>query len=112
MSIFRMIWLAAIVIAVGTQIVMLSLQVSALRRYGHRSFWFLGVGTFCVVVYAIIYAVPFFVTLGKNALATLLVVGIAFALIGVIFGVWGTASLFRRFGELHRASIVVNGDAA
>ncbi|OOG52245.1 hypothetical protein B0E48_17350 [Rhodanobacter sp. C03] len=99
-----MIWLATIVLGIGAQIIMFSLQVGALRRYRHKSFWLLAAGSTCFATYAAIGAVPYFVTLNTSALSGLLSVGVAFALIGVVVGVWGTTSLFRRFGELQRAA--------
>ncbi|WP_139350336.1 hypothetical protein [Rhodanobacter sp. C03] len=112
MNTLRMIWLATIVLCIGTQVIMFSLQAGALRRYGHRSFCLLGVGSACVAVYAALGAAPYFFTFSASALANLLSIALAFAFIGVIFGVWGTASLFRRFGQLHRASTGVSGDVA
>jgi hypothetical protein len=107
-----MIWLATIVLGIGVEVILLSLQAGALRRYGHSSFWLLIVGSACTAVYAAIGAIPYFVTLSTAALANLLSVGLAFALVDVIFGVWGTASLFRRFGQLHRAANGVSGETA
>lgn len=112
MNTFRMIWLASIVLGIGVEVILLCLQAGALRRYGHSSFWLLIVGSACTAVYALIGAVPYFVTLHTAALTNLLGLGLAFALVGVISGVWGTASLFRRFGELHRESIGVINEAA
>ncbi|WP_092703885.1 hypothetical protein [Rhodanobacter glycinis] len=112
MNTLRMIWLATIVLGIGVEVILLSLQAEALRRYGHSSFWLLIVGSACAAVYAAIGAIPYFITLSAAALTNLLSIGLAFALVGVIFGVWGTLSLFRRFGQLHRVSIGVSDEAA
>jgi len=101
-----------IILSVGVQIIMLSLQAGALRRFGHRSFWLLCAGSSCFLVYAALGAAPYFVTLSASMLTNLLGIGLAFASVGAIFGVWGTASLFRRFGQLQRASIGASGEAA
>ncbi|MFI5073138.1 MAG: hypothetical protein ACHP8A_19880 [Terriglobales bacterium] len=112
MQTLRIIWLLTIVLSVGVQIIMLSLQAGALRRFGHRSFWLLGGGSLCLLVYGTLGAAPYFVTFSESALTELLSIGLAFASVGAIFAVWGTASLFRRFGQLQRASINLSGEAA
>ncbi|WP_158884359.1 hypothetical protein [Rhodanobacter sp. L36] len=112
MNALRVLWLASIILGMATQVVMLSLQIGALRRYAHRSFWLLALGTTFAAVYAVMGAIPFFVTLSTEALVSLFGIALAFASIGIALGIWGTTSLFRRFGELHQTSFGVNGETA
>lgn len=112
MNNIRMIWLASIVLGVGAQIIMFSLQADALRRYRHRSFRLLAAGSTCLFISAGIGAIPYFVTVSTAIHINMLVTSVSFAAIGTVFGVWGTTSLFRRFGELQRATSGVVGESA
>jgi hypothetical protein len=100
MDSFHLSWLFLIVLGIVVQIAMLVLQVQAAGRYTHISFRRLRTGTALALVACLIYAVPYFTKLKLPQLAALNWAGMPVIVAGAIFGVWGTASLFRHYGEL------------
>ena len=88
-------WAAAI-----AQLALLFLQVGAFRRYRHPSFLVLGLATSLGLVYtAILLFVRMKSTLSGGAVGFYsIALGIGMAQLPI--GVWGTAWLFRAYGEL------------
>jgi hypothetical protein len=85
-------------------LILLWLQVSAFRRNRHSSFLLLSIAT----VFGLIYLV--LTVLGGFFLTSLTLRKIVFYSAGIslltqfVVGVWGTAYLFRTYGQLHDAT--------
>jgi ABC-type multidrug transport system permease subunit len=83
------------------QLVMLTLQVSAYRRYGHVSFLLLSVATVCgLLVLTIPLAHRWWNGNGMSIPLTWFVGAALALLVQCALTVWGTASLFRSYGAL------------
>jgi hypothetical protein len=86
------------------QLVMLALQVNAYRRHGHSSFLLLSVATACGLVFWIIpFAYRWWSGDGMPFSLTWYMIYACTLLAQCVLAVWGTASLFRSYGELATA---------
>jgi hypothetical protein len=87
------------------QIVMLSLQWDAYRRYSHRSFLILSTATVLGLLFlATPYAYRWWNGDGMPISVTAYAAWSAALLLQCILAVWGTASLFRSYGALAAAT--------
>ena len=86
------------------QIVLLLLQTSMLRRYGHRCFLLLLLSSTSGVIYAVLSLLPGFMPLDDSQHLFIFRASSAFVVLGAVLGIWGTVSLFRSYGLLHRAA--------
>jgi hypothetical protein len=85
----------------ATQVAMLTLQVRALRRHGHRSFFLLSVATTCGLFYLALSVAKAWWFRESTSADVYLYSGAALLLLTqMAVGVWGTASLFRSYGRL------------
>lgn len=103
MSTLHTIGLLILALSLGAEVVLFCLQVGMLYRYKHKSFLLLAIGSTCIGVYSLIEAAPYFIAVSMPTFSVLMFLALALVVIGVVFGVWGTWSLFRRFGWLQRA---------
>jgi hypothetical protein len=85
-------------------VVLLVLQLRAFRRHHHLSFALLSVSTVAAVLYFFCWQIVAMLTYkGSSAPVWLNFLSTAFFLIQIIFGLWGTISLFNSYGELSEA---------
>jgi hypothetical protein len=85
----------------ASAVVLLVLQIRALRRHSHLSFALLSVSTVCALFYFAIAEIMGF--LAYKTLPTpvwLYPSGAAFLVLQIIFGMWGTISLFTSYRRL------------
>jgi hypothetical protein len=100
MDSFHLAWLLSIVLGVTAQLGMMVLQAKALRQYAHSSFRRLLAGSLMGLVGLLIYAVPYFIKLKTPQLAPVFWGALLLSVGNFVFGLWGTASLFRQYGVL------------
>ena len=78
----------------------LGLQVSALARYRHGSFLLLAIGSGCGLLYVLgQYAAVYLRSNGEVPPDSLFYASALFLLGQMIVGLWGTAWLFRSYGQ-------------
>jgi hypothetical protein len=90
-------------------IVVLFLQVKALRKHRHHSFCLLALATVVALLSFGVLFIPHFVPEVSN-LSALIASTSLYALYAVL-GVWGTASLFRSYGALRQAPLIIQAEA-
>ncbi len=100
MDSYEVLGITALVIVLVGQAVLLFLQVSMLRRYGHLSFLMLAVGTFLGMLYSAVSLLPLFVQFSESSRLLLFQCATASVVVGVIVGVSGTIGLFRSYRAL------------
>ena len=82
-------------------LVLLALQLGALARYRHKSFLMLSVATSCGFFYlAGVYGVTYMHSHGETAPDSWFYASAFLLLAQMILGVWGTAWLFRSYGQI------------
>jgi len=84
----------------ATQLILLSLQVSALRRHGDRCFKLLSIASAAGAVYTTLCAPAYFLEVTLPTTVFLTTVAMIPGAATLIIGVWGTASLFRSYDQL------------
>src|SRR5882757_6104345 len=88
-------------VSFASAVVLLVLQIRAFRRHSHLSFALLSVSTVCASLYfAIAEIMGFFAYKALPTPAWLYPCGAAFLVFQLIFGMWGTISLFRSYRRL------------
>ncbi|WNL45741.1 hypothetical protein RKE25_20390 [Dyella sp. BiH032] len=85
---------------------MLALQADAYRRYRHASFVRLVVASVLLISSTVIWCLPMVssFTLPESAQVIASWIGLALSVAGMAVAIWGTATLFRRYGELSAAN--------
>src|SRR4029077_19039554 len=82
----------------ASAVVLLVLQIRAFRRHSHLSFALLSVSTaFALLYFAIAEIMGFLAYKSPPTPAWLYPFGAAFLAFQIIFGIWGTISLFRSY---------------
>jgi hypothetical protein len=84
------------------QVTLLVLQAAMLRRYHHRCFLLLLLGSASGVIYSLVSLVIGLVQFRDGPRLLLFQASSAIVVLGVIVGVWGTVSLFRSYGLLRQ----------
>ena len=85
----------------ASTVVLLVLQIRAFRRHSHLSFALLSVSTVCALLYfATAEIMGLFAYKAQPTPVWLYPCGAAFLVFQVIFGMWGTISLFRAYRRL------------
>jgi Peptidase C13 family len=85
----------------ATAIVLLVLQVRAFRRHSHVSFALLSASTIAALLYFVVWQIV--ALLAYKTVTTppwLYLIATAFFLLQIIFGTWGTISLFKSYRQL------------
>ena len=82
------------------QFIMLALQASALRRHGQKCFVLLCLDTILFAAYMGLSGFPYFYPISLPTALTLLKIGMVFAVLGSVLGIWGTILLFRAYRNL------------
>jgi hypothetical protein len=94
----------ALTITLVGQTVLLWLQLSALRKYRHGSFVALALGTSLGLLYS---AVAFLITVAPSAVPSPGWTYLGAMILGAVqvpVAIWGSAWLFRSYGQLYRRS--------
>jgi len=88
-------------VSFASAVVLLVLQIRAFRRHSHLSFALLSVSTVCALLYfAIAEIMGLFAYKALPAPVSLYPCGATFLVFQIIFGMWGTISLFRSYRRL------------
>src|SRR5271167_4018567 len=85
----------------ASAVVLLVLQIRAFRRHSHVSFALLSATSVAALLYLVIWQIM--ALLAYNALPTplwLYLCATAFFLLQIVFGMWGTVSLFKSYRQL------------
>ena len=83
--------------------VLLFLQVSMFRRFGHISFLLLSGGSVFGIVYFVLYSVPFFFQVSDAQRLLIFQCESVAAVVAAILGVSGTVGLFRSYRGIIQA---------
>ena len=100
MGLTRAIAYLMVVAMFTTLVVMLSLQIGGFRRHRHTSFLVLSIATVSGLFYLTLGVAQRLVPHGIFSVSTVLYLSSVLLLVQMIFGVWGTASLFKSYGRL------------
>ncbi|HEX7801641.1 MAG TPA: hypothetical protein VF471_02625 [Pseudoxanthomonas sp.] len=98
-----------LVFSLIVQLIMLALQVAALHRHRHISFWLLCGSSVLGALYAGMTGAPYFVSFSEAIALKMFKAGTLCGIVGALSGVWGTAMLFRSYRSL---SEIANHDNA
>jgi hypothetical protein len=96
--------MAMTVFAILVIVFLVGIQIQALRRYRHKSFLFLLIGSSLGLVSSCVGIAAYLVPPGWSVLLHNLELRCLFYVPGAIFGVVGTVSLFGSYGELFKAN--------
>jgi hypothetical protein len=86
------------------QVAMLALQVGAFSRYGHRSFLLLSIATVCGLLFFGMQVGFMWWHPHQSMQGALFWITTVALLIQLVLGLWGTAWLFRSYGQLASAA--------
>jgi hypothetical protein len=100
MEIYQLIARVAICCAFISALVILSLQVAAFRRHGHKSFLLLAMSSVSGVVYVALNAPAYFLGIGLPAAILLAKIAAVPQAATFVLSIWGTASLFKSYRQL------------
>jgi hypothetical protein len=89
-------------VTLANAVALLFLQVSALRKYHHRSFRLLALATVTALLSLGALLIPHLVP--KVGYLSVLIASTLLYLIYAVLGIWGTASLFRSYGALRQGA--------
>lgn len=84
------------------QVTLLILQAVMLRRYRHRCFLLLLLSSIAGINYTVMSLLFRFLPLDVHLQLLLFQISSVLVMLGAIIGLWGTVSLFRSYGSLHR----------
>lgn len=87
------------------QVTLVILQATMLFRYQHRCFLLLLLGSLSGVIYSLVSLLLGFVQFDNHLRLLLFQASSAIVMLGAVFGIWGTVSLFRSYGSLRQGGI-------
>ncbi len=101
-----------ILFSLVVQLVMLSMQASALCRHKHLCFWLLCTGSVLGIFYIILTGTPYFVSVPEGIALTLFKLGTLCAFAAGIFAIFGTSILFQSYRNISDAAARTPGISA
>ena len=90
-----------LIVAVIGQLALLWLQLDALRKYKHRSFVALALGTSLGLIFSTIELVVLFAPAAAPSIRQLYYVGMVIGIVQIPVAIWATAWLFRSYGQMY-----------
>jgi hypothetical protein len=100
MEIYQLIARLTICCAFISALVILSLQVAAFRRHGHRSFLILAISSVSGIIYVALNAPAYFLGIDLPTAILLAKIAAVPQAATLVLSIWGTASLFNSYRQL------------